>query len=295
MSITVKDFAAGRKAFFVAPDTSLFPESNLTEYFLQGYECYFIENDKQNTLADKINIIASTFKDCVLIINIDAVIPDINWIEYISRLNATYGKNITICVTFLKKQEKNYRNAIELTFKNMIGIAGDCIQLEYQKRVNVGIMLEYLESINLRGRRMNIRGFCTKYYTYSFLLEEKTYTGVLQDLSLSHFSLVSTEESLQLRVGDVIQDFNFFLNGLIIRASATLMMTRKFNDFVLYVFAFSDKDGTPGLSNRYKDQLVENLLKLNNNYLKMALEKLTLQIKNNVTNPEVLESLVIGQ
>jgi hypothetical protein len=73
------------------------------------------------------------------------------------------------------------------------------------------------------------------------------------------------------------------------------MMTRKFNDFVLYVFAFCDKDGTPGLSNRYKDQLVENLLKLNNTYLKMALEKLLLQAQNNVTNPEILESLVIGQ
>ena len=294
MSVKVRDFAAGRKAFFIAPDTTVFPQDNLLEYFLQGFECYFIENDKLCPMQDKINIIASTFPECVLIINIDAVIAGINWVEYISRLNQTFGNSITICVTFLKKQEKNFKNLVELTFKNKIGITGACIQLEYQKRINIGIIQNYLASIQLKGRRQNIRAFCTKAYTYSFNQAEFTYSGVIQDISLSHFSLALPLNSLDIRVGTVIPDFNFFLNGLIMRNPVTLIMVRVLNDCVLYVFAFSNLNGVPGLSDRFKDQLVENLLKLNNNYLKIAMNKIILQVTNGVNDPEILGNLEIG-
>ena len=168
MSVKVRDFATGRKAFFITPDMTVFPQDNLADYFLQGFECYFIENEKQFSILDKINIIAATFKDCLLFFNIDAVIPDVNWVDYIYKLQQTYGSSITICVTYLKKQEKNFKNLVELTFKNKIGISGECIQLEYQKRVNIGIIQNYLAKVQLNGRRQNIRAFCTKAYTYSF-------------------------------------------------------------------------------------------------------------------------------
>lgn len=294
MSVKVRDFAAGRKAFFIVPDTSVFSEDNLSYYFLLGFECYFIQNEKSFPIQKKIEIIASTFSDCVLFINIDAVIEGINWVEYINKLNQTYGSCITICVTFLKKQDKNFKNVVEMTFKNKIGIKGDCIQLEYQKRINVGIIQNYLASIRLQGRRQNIRAFCTRAYTYAFKQNDYNYTGVIQDISLSHFSIALPLNALDIRVGTVIPDFNFYLNGLIMRNPVTLIMVRVLNDCVLYVFAFANLNGVPGLSDRFKDQLVTNLLKLNNNYLKVTLEKILLQITNDMHDPEVLGNLEIG-
>ena len=71
-------------------------------------------------------------------------------------------------------------------------------------------------------------------------------------------------------------------------------MVRVLNDCVLFVFAFSNLNGVPGLSERFKDQLVENMIKLNNNYLKTTLNKINLQITNDVSDPAVLENLEIG-
>ena len=63
MGISLKEIVTGRKTFFITPDTSLFPESFLEDYFALGYECYFIENNKKVSIQRKLDILISIFHD----------------------------------------------------------------------------------------------------------------------------------------------------------------------------------------------------------------------------------------
>ena len=71
MGISIKEIVAGRKTFFITPDTSLIPEVFLEDYFALGYECYFIEYDKRISLKKKIDILISIFHDVIIFFNID--------------------------------------------------------------------------------------------------------------------------------------------------------------------------------------------------------------------------------
>ena len=53
MGLPVNEIVNGRKTFFITPDTSLMPELYLEDFFVLGYECYFIENDKRVSLDKK--------------------------------------------------------------------------------------------------------------------------------------------------------------------------------------------------------------------------------------------------
>lgn len=86
MAVTIKDFAVGRKTFFITPDLSLFPENFLEEFFALGFECYFVENLKTISLEEQIEAIISVFQDVILFFNIDANIPGINWFNFIKEL-----------------------------------------------------------------------------------------------------------------------------------------------------------------------------------------------------------------
>lgn len=295
MSITVKDITASRKTFFIVPDDSFFPETYLEDYFTLGYECYFVKNDRQIPIKEKVNNIISVFKDSVVIFNIDAVIPDINWIEYINELNAQYGKEIIFGIMYVKRQEKKFKTAIEITFKERIGIRGECIQLEYQKKLNFAVVQKALYDLQAQGRRKNIRGLCTRTYTYSFSNDGIGFNGVLQDISLSHFSFISYDKSLELNVGTVIKEFNFFLNGLVMRTPVALIIKREINDGFLYVFAFYGENGTIGLGERYKQSLVANIYKLNCDNFQRVMDKVSIKMeegKEDITNEE-LQSLII--
>lgn len=295
MSITVKDITASRKTFFIAPDDSFFPESYLEDYFSLGYECYFVKNDRQVPIKDKINNIISVFKDSIVIFNIDAVIPNINWIEYINQLNAQYGKEIIFGVVYVKRQEKKFKAAIEITFKQKIGIRGECIQLEYQKKLNFAVVQKALYDLQAQGRRKNIRGLCTKTYTFSFSNEGINFNGVLQDISLSHFSFISYDKNLDINIGTIIKEFNFFLNGLVMRTPVALIIKREINDGFLYIFAFYGENGTVGLSERYRQSLGTNIYKLNCDNFQRVMDKISAKLEEGQEeiSTEELQNLII--
>ena len=293
MGVTVGDFAAGRKVFFITPDRIIFPESNLLDYFALGYECYFVENDKQNTLKDRIIRIITTFNGCILFFNVDMTVPGINWINYITELNTVYGDKVTIGVFFVRRQDKRFKPSMEIVFNQKIGITGGCVQLEYQKKTNFTIVQNVLIALQAKGRRQSVRSLCTKKYTYSFSKDGQNYTGQITDLSLSHFSFASQDYTFKMNMGERIQDFNLYLDGLIIRTSVSLLMNRDLPDSILYVFAFCDAQGKVGLNERYKDNLTENLYKLNCDNLKIVMDKVKLQFDNDVTDAATIGRLVI--
>ncbi len=279
MNISIKEIVAGRKTFFIAPDISLFPENFLEEYFALGYECYFIENDKQIDLKKKLEVLINIFHDVLFFINIDSNIPGIDWVNFIKEILLKYHNQACIGVLYTKRQTKDDRIKLEHKYLRELGLVCGCVQLEYQKNVNFGIIEKVLFANQAQGRRKTIRALCTRVCTFSFNLENVPYTGVLQDISLSHFSFVFPVDKLKVKLYEKVTDFHFNIKGFLFRSDAILIMERNVEDGMLYVFSFVTESGANGLYQRIKQLLIPNIYQIMSNNCKNLLEQVFQKVK----------------
>lgn len=274
MGISVKDIVTGRKTFFITPDTSLIPESYLEDYFALGYECYFIENDKKVKLDKKLDILISLFRDVIFFFNIDYNITDVDWPEFISHIIESYNNKASIGVLYTKRQTKDEKNRLEHKYLYEMGLNCGCIQLEYQKKQNFEIIEKILYANQAQGRRKNIRALCTSACTYSCRYNGDNINGTLQDISLSHFSILCPEGKLPVKLYEKIPDFHYNIRGFIFRSDAVLIMQRPVNGELLNIFAFTSTTGANGLDTRIKQLLIPNIYKLMSANCKNLLEQI---------------------
>lgn len=293
MAVTIKDFAVGRKTFFITPDLSLFPENFLEEFFALGFECYFVENLKTISLEEQIEAIISVFQDVILFFNIDANISGVNWFLFIKDLQERHPE-IFIGVLFVKRPDREVKNRLEKMFNYDLGIKCGCVQLEYQRNANFWIIQKILFANQAQGRRKTIRALCTGAYTFSFELSGQTYDGTLQDISLSHFSFIYPKDKMIINSYEKIDNIHFHLKGLLIRSDAVLIMQRHIGEDVLNVFAFLDENGMNGLTGRYKQLLLPNIYELMSTNYKNLMTKVleTRKVDNNA--PSDVEDLEIN-
>ncbi len=280
MGISAKEIVTGRKTFFITPDTSLIPESYLEDYFALGYECYFVENDKRVKLEKKIDILISLFNDVIFFFNIDYRIDGIEWPVLIRNLIESYSNNASIGVVYTKRQTKEERLKLEQKYLYEMGLNCGCIQLEYQKKQNFEIIEKILYANQAQGRRKNIRALCTSACTYTFVMERQTYTGSLQDISVSHISFISSDPSFKVQLYEKIKDFHFNIRGFLFRSDAVLIMQRQVPTGNLYVFAFTSSTGANGLDNRIKQLLIPNIYKLMASNCKTLLDQIFTKVDN---------------
>lgn len=262
MGISVKDIVTGRKTFFITPDTSLIPESYLEDYFALGYECYFVEHDKRVKLEKKLDILISLFHDVIFFFNIDYNGAGVDWPILIRNITDSFDNRASIGVLYTKRQTKDEKLRLEHKYLYEMGLGCGCIQLEYQKKQNFEIIEKILYANQAQGRRKNIRALCTSACTYSCRVNNYNVTGVLQDISLSHFSFLCSEGKLQVQMYEKISDFHFNIRGFIFRSDAVLIMQRPANGENLYIFAFTSTTGANGLDTRIKQLLIPNIYKL---------------------------------
>lgn len=262
MSASIKDIVVGRKTFFITPDTSLIPEDYLEEYFSLGYECYFINNDKILSLDKKIDILISLFKDIILFFNIDYNITGIDWPIFIKEILKKYENKVLIGILYNKRQSKDEKAQLEQLYLMDLGCQCGCIQIEYKKANNFEIIQKILFANQAQGRRKNIRAICTKACTFSFKIDDSTFSGHLQDVSMSHFSFVLPANQLEIADYEKIDDFQFSLRGFLFTSAAVLIMKRITEKGFLYVFAFVSDTGGSGLDDRSKQLLTPVIYQL---------------------------------
>lgn len=280
MNISIKEIVAGRKTFFIAPDISLFTENFLEEYFALGYECYFIDNDKQISLKKKLEVLINIFHDVLFFINIDSNIPGIDWIKFIKEITTKYHNQACIGVLYAKRQTRDDRIKLEYTYLCELGLICGCVQLEYQKNVNFGIIEKVLFANQAQGRRKRIRALCTSVCTFSFNVENTPYSGVLQDISLSHFSFVFPVGKVNVKLYEKVSDFHFNIKGFLFRSDAILIMQRTVENGDLYVFSFVNETGANGLDQRIKQLLIPNVYQLMSSNCKSLLDQVFKKVKS---------------
>lgn len=262
MGISVKEIVTGRKTFFIAPDTSLIPETYLEDYFALGYECYFVENDKRIKIEKKVDVILSLFRDVIIFFNIDYNIQDFDWYTFIKNVIDSYNNRDSIGILYTKRQSKDERLRLEHKFLFDMGVQCGCIQLEYQKKQNFELIEKILYANQAQGRRKNIRALCTNACTFTCNHSGMAHTGVLQDISLSHFSIISPDKSFKVQLYEKISDFHFNIRGFMFRSDAVLIMERPLEYQSLMVFAFVNSTGANGLDQRINQLLIPNIYKL---------------------------------
>lgn len=290
MGISIKEIVTGRKTFFITPDTTLIPESFLEDYFALGYECYFIENDKNTSLERKLEILISIFHDVIFFFNIDYLPEQMAWPIFIRNLIENYGNQASIGVVYKKRQTKDEKAFLERKYLYELGLSCGCIQLEYQKKTNFEIIAKILYANQAQGRRKNIRALCTKACTFQFNWKNYDFNGTLQDISLSHFSFVYPDGKLNVQLYEKISNFHFNIRGFIFRSDAILIMQRPMGNTgdTLFVFAFVSSTGASGLDNRIKELLIPNIYQLMSASCKNLLQQIYTKMAD---NPEDLDSL----
>ena len=257
VEIPVSEIVTGRKCFFIAPDTSLMPVSFLEDFFSLGYECYYIGNDGRAKIKKKIESILSLFKDVILFINIDYEIPDLHWDDYIEDLILSKkASKDQFGIMFLRRQASAEKAHIENRYFKYLGLQRGFIQLEYQKKFNVELIARALYNNQAQGRRKTIRALCSSACTYKFFYEGNPVSGSLQDISLSHFTILAKQEPLRVKLYEKILDIHFNIKGSFFHSDAILVMERAVGVGMLYVFAFVTPTGASGLDSRTKSLLV---------------------------------------
>ena len=264
MGISVNEIVTGRKTFFILPDTSLMPESYLEDYFALGYECYYIPFDKRYKMERKVKVITSLFKDLIIFFNIDYNLPNFDWDDYIYEYIHENNNAQSVGIMYAKRQSKAEKALIERKYLYEMGIRCGCVQLEYQKTQNFELIGKILYANQAQGRRKTIRALCSSActYTYSYGPYKDSITGTLQDISLSHFTVLVSGTGLEIKLYEKIPDIHFNIRGFLFRSDAVLVMERPVNGDMLYVFAFVNSTGQNGLESRTKGLLVPALYKL---------------------------------
>lgn len=262
MGISVKEIVTGRKTFFITPDTSLLPESYLEDFFAYGYECYFINNDKRVSITKKVEVLLSLFEDAIFFFNIDYNIQGLDWPVFIRNVIRGHDKKCAFGVLYAKRQSKDEKIRNEYTYLYEMELNCGCIQLEYQKKQNFDLIQKVLFANQAQGRRKNIRAICTQACTFSFGFNGSPINGVLQDISLSHFSFISPYQNLNMQLYEKINDIHFNIRGFLFRSDAVLLMKRSVNGQELMVLTFVSSTGANGLDNRIKQLLIPNMYKL---------------------------------
>ncbi|MBO4532804.1 MAG: hypothetical protein J5726_03815 [Treponema sp.] len=274
MEIPFNEIVTGRKCFFILPDLSLMPEAYVQDFFALGYECYYIGNDGRTTIQKKIDSILKLFKDVILFINIDYEIPDLRWSEYLRELITTKKATTEqIGIMFSKRQSTVEKENIEQIFFKELELKRGYIQLEFQKKFNGELIARALFNNQAQGRRKTIRALCSNACTYKFTYGEKNdaISGSLQDISLSHFTILMEDQPLPVKLYEKVQKIHFNIRGSFFQSDAILVMERKISETsTLYVFSFVTSAGGTGVDERTKETLVPVLYSMiSSNCLKL--------------------------
>ncbi|MBO4640748.1 MAG: hypothetical protein J5710_13440 [Treponema sp.] len=259
MDIPVNEIITGRKCFFILPDLSLMPENFVTDLFALGFECYYIGNDGRSDIKKKINSILTLFKDVILYINIDYEVYDLKWPEYIRELLTKKATRDQFGIVFSKRQSAVENQNIEQIYFKILELQKGFIQLEYQRKFNFEIIARTLFNNQAQGRRKAIRAICSKTCTYKFNYGENkdTFFGSLQDISLSHFTILVEDAPLSIKLYEKIHDIHFSLKGYLFQSDAILVMERAVDEKkLLYVFSFVTSTGANGLDDKTKAIIV---------------------------------------
>jgi hypothetical protein len=242
-----KDIVEGIKTFFITPDLACMPEDFLPNFFLKGFEAYYLMDDPYLDMPSKIEVLFSLFPELILFFNIDRKLHGIYWPEYIEALKRRHGARAMIGVIHSQKKDENETKALEMTYLYDIGIFCGCIPMGYRKTQNLILLMGVLRANQANGRRKYLRNICSGACCLNIEQGGARFAGSVKDVSISHFSCVFEPVDPDVKIYEKCESIQLNLAGIICSVDAVVCTKRIVEGSLLYVFVFEDSRGRCGL------------------------------------------------
>lgn len=251
----------GRKTFFIAPDVTFLPESYLGDFLANGYEAYIIKDFRFYPMHEQVRIISETCPDSIFFFFIDSEVG-VDWPKFIKYFQEqTQGKAL-LGVLYAKGRSPEQKSSLEKYYLFDLGLQCGCIELEYDKKKNFGIIDKVMFANQACGRRKNVRAICDSTSSANFIYQGVVVKGRVSDISVSHFSFIPDPNytfpdiPLYTKIDEVTVTFK----GFRFKAPASLFIQRELeNGKVLQVYVMLKPNGQQGLEENLAEKVRERI------------------------------------
>jgi len=243
----------GKKVFFLYPH-SIIQEDLINEILREEYEVYFVKDHLKAVGIFK------KYPNSILFINIDAVMPEPKWEEYVKSLvNDPSLKKFKIGVISYNEDE-NVKNK----YIQKIGLPCGYIKFKAGVKETKDLLLRTLIINEAKGRRKYVRARCESDVNAKFNVKiyDKLLTGDILDIS-SVGMACRFDSNIDMPVNASFPDIQLKLKGSLVTVSGKILGVRKNEYDRTYVILFD-----PGASSFIKDKIFSYIFK----YLQSNLE-----------------------
>ncbi len=166
----------GKKIFFLYPH-SVIQNKMIKELICNGYESYIaLDHEKILKILEEEN-------DSILFINIDEVLQEPDWeqyVKYIMEHPKTNNTRIGI-LTY------NKNNSLAEKYLKQLKVSCGFIILKLKFSESLKIILKILEFNEAKGRRKHVRAICNgnNKALFNVKINTKTYSGTIRDFSIA--------------------------------------------------------------------------------------------------------------
>jgi hypothetical protein len=248
MAIEKREVIEGIKTFFVVPDLSVMPEDFLPNFFLKGFEAYYLMDDQYLDIPSKVRILLSLFPELILFFNTDRKLANVDWPSFVRAIKDEFDDKARMGVLYGKHIGEETRHGIEKTYLYDIGITCGCIPIEFRKAGNLSLLLGVLTANQANGRRKYLRAICGETSEFNYIRDGERLEGRVLDISISHFSCAFSGPDPELSMYERATAIQLRLGGIICTVDAVLFTKRVYGESSVYVFVFKVYRGKEGLA-----------------------------------------------
>lgn len=241
------EITEGIKTFFIEPDRSMMPLDFLSDFFLEGYEAYYLLENRYLDVIEKVHALFSVFSDLIIFFNTEQELKVNNWPLIVRVLQGEYKEKARFGVLYSKHIGPQARREMESLYLYDIGINCGCIPIESRPTANLALLTGVLKANQANGRRKNLRAICRKNCTFAFLYDQVKFSGTILDVSVSHFSCTFASLEPSLLMYGKSTEIHLNLGGTIVSVCAMLLTKRVSGEEAIYIFVFKTSQGEDGL------------------------------------------------
>jgi DNA-binding response OmpR family regulator len=219
------------KVYFLYPQT-IIQDLLIKEIIKNEYEAYIV-----NDHIKMLNILKK-YPNSVLFINIDAVLKDEEWQEYIRNMQLDpILKNVRIGVLSYNTDDKKVEKYI---MQLMVSCGFIKLKTGFEECLNV--ILKALEAVEAKGKRKYIRIKCEKDVFCNIKINNKLYKGIVKDISTVGMAFYfQKEDETFLKANTQLDYIQINMRSAICFTSGVIATVRELNDNIFYVLMFDKK------------------------------------------------------
>jgi hypothetical protein len=238
-----QEIRKGVKTFFLNADASLRPSpTQLQTLFLGGFEVYPLPETKLVPAADQIDCLVGLFRELIVFVNVDGVLPGGTWPELLVRLSRAYGARVRFGVLH-HEADPARRSALERVYLVDVQVQAGCIFIDQTLSPDLPKLQRILVANDANGRRKAIRMVCNG--TIAFQAGSRRLEARVFEVSISNFLCVFKERDPELNESLRVKGIELALGSTTLKVDAIVLVKRIVGAAreMVYIFGFTGAKG----------------------------------------------------